>query len=470
MLMGTVLRLWDLPRTPPGLYVDEAFNGTDALRALQTGRFQPFYPGNRGREGLFINLQAASIWLFRDVLHRSAWPEAWMLRAVAVLIGILTLPLFYLFARRLLGAREALLALFFLATACWHVLFSRIGLRSIAGPLFLCAGGWLLCRALERRGGVTSAPALLLSGAAFGLGFQTYIAFRPLPLLACLALLWASRREPIFRRATRLLGFAAGFAVAAAPLLLYYAAHPSAFMGRANQVAVWNAPAPFQTLALNFVKTAQMCFVVGDFNWRHNVSKWPLLSPVAGVLVIAGFLRAASDIRRRGFRRDRAVVILTLLFAAAIPAVLSNEGVPHALRGLLMVVPAMMLAGIGGAWMWRFLARRRGAIGARAAIALLLAGSAAFDAWKYFGVWSRAPELNAAFNSAAADAGYHLRALPPDAVKIVLARPVPEIEARAAMYLADIWDETSQARLHVTFTSDLSAERDMPGVIVLDAR
>jgi 4-amino-4-deoxy-L-arabinose transferase-like glycosyltransferase len=59
-----------------------------------------------------------------------------MLRVVSALIGTLTLAAFYPLARRLLSTRESLLALFFLATSFWHVIFSRVGFRVIAAPGF----------------------------------------------------------------------------------------------------------------------------------------------------------------------------------------------------------------------------------------------------------------------------------------------------------------------------------------------
>src|SRR6187549_3697057 len=58
------MRLYALDRIPPGLYPDEAVNGTDAQEALETGDFKLFYPNNNGREGLFINLQALSVHIF----------------------------------------------------------------------------------------------------------------------------------------------------------------------------------------------------------------------------------------------------------------------------------------------------------------------------------------------------------------------------------------------------------------------
>src|SRR3990167_1256026 len=62
--LGGFFRFFRIAEAPPGLYPDEAKNGNNALEALATGNFKVFYPENSGREGLFINLQAISLWLF----------------------------------------------------------------------------------------------------------------------------------------------------------------------------------------------------------------------------------------------------------------------------------------------------------------------------------------------------------------------------------------------------------------------
>ena len=63
------LRFYALPTTPPGLFVDEAMDGANALEALETGHFSVFYPEDNGREGLYVNVAAP----FVSVLGNQAW-------------------------------------------------------------------------------------------------------------------------------------------------------------------------------------------------------------------------------------------------------------------------------------------------------------------------------------------------------------------------------------------------------------
>src|SRR3990167_8613426 len=82
-------RFWQLDSIPPGLYPDEAMNGVNALEAIDNGQYKAFYPENNGREGLFINIQAASIALLGNT------PLA--LRIVSAKFGALTIGAVFLF-------------------------------------------------------------------------------------------------------------------------------------------------------------------------------------------------------------------------------------------------------------------------------------------------------------------------------------------------------------------------------------
>src|SRR3990167_955982 len=93
LVIATFFRLWQIQTIPHGLYPDEAMNGNNALEALDTGDFKVFYSENNGREGLFINIQALSLKAFGN--------EAWALRLVSALFGILTVAGLYLLTRQL---------------------------------------------------------------------------------------------------------------------------------------------------------------------------------------------------------------------------------------------------------------------------------------------------------------------------------------------------------------------------------
>ncbi|MBI5220863.1 MAG: hypothetical protein HY978_03460 [Candidatus Liptonbacteria bacterium] len=251
LIIAAFLRFYQLPGIPPGLYPDEAMNGSNALEVLTEppprGGFHVFYPENNGREGLFINIQALVLKYVFGVPGRL--PEPWMLRVPSAIFGTLTVLGVFLLAKELfprkitnyqlpitnksandqdpkfrnwkLGIRNyevALLSAFLLATSFWHINFSRIGFRAITAPFWLTWGVWLLlisfrlmrerfqtpitktqpclaspCQGEERRGsdlgfGIWCLP--LLAGLVYGAGFHSYIAYRTSPLLILFILAW----------------------------------------------------------------------------------------------------------------------------------------------------------------------------------------------------------------------------------------------------------------------------------------
>src|SRR5262245_14397475 len=74
-LLSTAFRFYRLDCAPPGLFMDEAMEGNQALEAATTGHFQLFYSENNGREGLFVWLAAMPLKIFGN--------RSWVLRSVS---------------------------------------------------------------------------------------------------------------------------------------------------------------------------------------------------------------------------------------------------------------------------------------------------------------------------------------------------------------------------------------------------
>jgi 4-amino-4-deoxy-L-arabinose transferase-like glycosyltransferase len=229
ILLGTaivaaalLLRTIGLASVPPGLYHDEAMNGFDAVNALDGG-FRIFYPANFGREGLFINIEA--------LVMAATGPGIVPLRLPSALIGALSVAGLYWFARTGgLGRTGSFAATAALTLLGWHLGFSRIAYRGIFVPFFIVWCGIALFYGLRRR----SYPAFFLAGLGLGLGFHTYIAWRIAPLLffGYLGARFVRDREDrrFLGRAGALMAAAA--AVAAAPIAVYFLAHPDDLFAR----------------------------------------------------------------------------------------------------------------------------------------------------------------------------------------------------------------------------------------------
>lgn len=356
LLLAGFLRVYQLDTVAPGLSPDEAMEGSNALEALETHSFRVFYPENNGREGLYANAAAASIAVFGN--------GKLAVRLPAAISGILTVLGLYCLAAELFPIPIALLASFLLATSFWHIVASRLAGHAIMAPLFLVWALYFLVHSVNRLGsGRFPAIAVLCGGISFGLGFHSYASFRiaPLLILPILAIASVRARSAGQLRAFGLLvaGYLATAILVCLPLALYFVTHPDMLWNRARQVSVFNAPDPVSRIAVNIWKTAQMFFFEGDANWRHNYSGerelfWPVaICFFAGCVLALHELIAAFQNRRNGPPDSgiwlRAVVGLGWILLGAIPVVLSNEGMPHALRSVVFA-PAVFLIAAWGVW------------------------------------------------------------------------------------------------------------------------
>lgn len=468
MAIAVGFRLYGLHTTPPGLYPDEAMNGNNALEALRTGKFQTFYPENNGREGLFINIQAASVALFGNT------PYA--LRVVSALVGILTVLGTYLLTRRMFDDwRLAAIAAFLIATGFWHVNFSRIGFRAIMGPLCAVWGFYYLYKGIE----MNRLWHWALAGLFFGLGFHTYIAFRVMPLALVLTLCayWLSlhtvfSHEKYLNARHQMLGGVAlmvgVMVVVLLPMAAYFYANPQEFIGRASNVAVWAGNNPIHDLGINILKTLGMFFFRGDANWRHNLSGQPELFWPVAALFAAGLLRTIwrffHSWRTRGHPGVVQTLLLSWFFVGLLPAMLATEGTPHALRALLVSPPVYIMAALGLHWVYLALERwymQSGKehaaliVGGTLVVFLLAVGVA--DADRYFVQWAHDPHVADEFTTRYLGIAGRLLALPPSTLKYVVVtrgdviiRGIPE-SAQTVMYLTDTWMPEQQKTKNIYY-------------------
>ena len=444
------LRLYRFTAIPPGLYHDEAMNGSNALEVLETGRFQVFYPENGGREGLYIDVAAVCIRFWGN--------QVWVLRLPAAVFGILTVWGVYLLAAELSSVEIGLLAAFFLATSFWHVNFSRIAFRAIAAPLFLTWTLYFLLAAIRRfRQCRSYAGVAMLAGLVYGLGFYTYIAYRATPLVVAAVLLWGARKTGWLKAL-----FSASATLATGPLMLYFLRHTGTFLGRTSQVSVFHTPHPAWELARNLWRTGRMFFTRGDVNWRHNIAwRAEIFWPVA-ILFVAG---VALGSRKGNWNAPEPLVpglrlrqlALVWLAVAAAPVVLSSEAVPHALRAILMIPPVCMLAAVGAH-------RLHGWLAPKVPPTWLLAGSAAFllvlayePYHAYFDLWARNPNVPPAFESDAVQVAEQINRLPRETPKYVVA--ADPMAAQPVMFLTGSFTEKERQDTNIQYaTGDSCAQ------------
>jgi 4-amino-4-deoxy-L-arabinose transferase-like glycosyltransferase len=463
LALAAFLRIYQITIYPPGLYADEAMNGSNALEVLETHDIHVFYPENQGREGLYIDVAVPFIYWLGN--------EAWVLRIPAILFGLATVWGIYLLGTELFSTRVGLLAAFLVATSFWHINFSRIAFRAIAAPCMFTLALWSLLASFRRlREGKAWLPLMLASGVIYGLGFYTYIAYRVTPVLMAGVLAYAAYQ---FWREGRTRAFVAGAllfitatAITAAPLVVYFWQNPGSFFGRVNQVSVWSGPRPYREVFLNAWRTGRMFFRRGDLNWRHNIAYqrelyWPVsvffaVGVLLGIVTIYRRLVRGTDGARDSEWRPH-LLTLGFLLASAVPEVLSNELVPHALRALLMIPPVFLLGAVGAMRIHRWFESR---IPARTLTFLatgLLLGIAYNGYASYFKEWAINTNVPKAFNAPTVAIAREINALPKETAKYVVVFPAGllvhgvHMPAQPVMFLTRSYTERQQEERNIRY-------------------
>lgn len=352
---GIFLRFWKLGSIPPGIQYDEAYNGIDAIHALETGDFKLFYPENTGREGLHINVIAIFIKLFGV--------SSLTLRLANAMWGSLTLVGFYFLLRELKFSRlSVLLGTFMLSFSFWHLDFSRTAFRAILVPLFLTWALYFFLRGINNKKTYWS---FLLAGLFLGLGFYSYIAFRIAPLIFIIfgsAYLLFEKKG--FLKNWKIISIFVGASIfCALPILLYFLTHWNEVWFRSQAVSVFHSVKLNTTQAL--VKSLwvhlQAFFVHGDNNPRHNYNGQPLIPSGWVAFFVLGFIISLKEIVENilgkiKFRKISqmeeefklsglfypAVMAQAIFWVMLIPGVLSIEGIPHSLR-IIGMIPGVFL-------------------------------------------------------------------------------------------------------------------------------
>lgn len=271
------------------------------------------------------------------------------------------------------------------------------------------------------------------------------------------------------------------------PLAIYFYNNPQDFMGRSAQVSIFASENPVKQLAITTVKTLGMFNIWGDCNWRHNYACRPELFWPVGILFLIGlfmaikkvlrpiFLVIARKSRDRGRGDDKAIsssdnpagllrgvypelnrrtrnddlsmgvwspaqislFLLTWFFAMLLPAILTNEGLPHALRAIGAIPPVFIFAGMGGWWIIEkiisVIARRSettkqsrwNPTGSLATLGMTLGVIFALlillQSYKsYFLDWGKNHEVQGAYTQHFVDVGNYLNSLPENTKKYVI--------------------------------------------------
>ncbi|RZK51036.1 MAG: phospholipid carrier-dependent glycosyltransferase, partial [Hymenobacter sp.] len=159
VIIGVVVRVVKFPSIPPGLNQDEASSAYEAYALALTGcdrwgnHLPAYFPGLGSGQNVLLS------YLMVPVV-KTLGLNLVATRLVPLVLGLLSLPLFFGFLRPL-GRRPALLGLLLLAIAPWHFMLSRWALESNILVFWMLLGCFVLARAISTQRRRWIVPALL---------------------------------------------------------------------------------------------------------------------------------------------------------------------------------------------------------------------------------------------------------------------------------------------------------------------
>jgi len=345
-LIATGLRFFALESSPPGFYRDEAAYAAQVICIRQSGHdleqrnlplMSTALPGGYVTPA-YLYTGAAWTAVFGDSIAS--------FRSLSAAYGALTVAGVYFLALTLWRKREsAWLAALCAAFSPWGFIFSRIAWDPPLAPCFLV---WSLYFLL--RGGRTPVWNAALAGVLAALACYSYPPMRAQALMVFPAValyLWFVRSDIRYTLAT----FVLVAALALIPLVRLTLS--GEIQGRFNMLNIFNEHYLAQFGGSSFLDVAKIffqnlgshlsatyLFLHGDRNLRHStraVGEWSWLEIFA--LAAAAFyaLRAFVSIPPQKWRdlewREPALLVWCY-FAALVPAALTWEGNPHALRSI----------------------------------------------------------------------------------------------------------------------------------------
>lgn len=364
MVAAAYMRLWRLDEVPSAMFRDEAEKALNGWFLLNggvdaAGRPWPIFIKVFGVTTSAIYQYATIPFLAVGGLNE------WTARLPAACVGIATVALTWALVRRLWGWQAAAWAAGLLAVSSWHVPLSRWAQQGIFLPFFFTAAALALVQIKALRNvsspmnddtipedtqslpatDYTDATWLAIAGACIGLAMYTYDParlFAPLLALAAAVIWW---RVWIKRWRAVLIGMAA-FLICVSPVIWLMLNQGDAAMARFKFLSIAQPGLSASEIAWQFLRNYashfSMTFLLteGDAELRHGIGR--------GVLGTVDFIWGASAIFALFQKRDRWLIFFIVwVLLAPVPASLTREGVPHALRSQMALPAWQCLAAFG---------------------------------------------------------------------------------------------------------------------------
>ncbi len=344
LLLSFGLRFVNLDGNPAGFFRDEADKGYTSYSLMVTGRDQA---GNTFP--LFVkalSVTTSAVYQYIDIPFIAGLGlNEFAVRLPACLAGTGAVLAAFLLGRLWWGERMGLWAAFFVCFSPWSILLSRWANQSSLLTLFVPLGVYFFVR---DRDGFPKPGNALAAIFFFVLALYTYATARLfIPVFVFLLGFvrvewrgWSSEQKLAYFRKFFL--FLTILAILGIPLATHVIFEAESSL-RLNRVSIFGFENPVQLFWQNYLAHVSpgFLFISGDANPRHNTAVFGQEHYFLLPLLVPGIIQALV----RFTVTDRILLLWFLLFP--VPAAMTNESIPHALRSIY-AVPVLHLLSVRG--------------------------------------------------------------------------------------------------------------------------
>ena len=333
ILLFNALRFIGLEISPPGFYADESYGATQVICLWQTGadffgNAFPLFAISGPGEPIY-----SPTYLYGQLIWTTVFGHSIAgFRSYAAITTTLTILFLYLYAKNLLGSRAALYIAFVATVMPWSWQFSRIAWDPPLAPLFLMLGLWIS----------TLKKGWWIAGLPLGLAIYSYP-----PLRIITPLIWLCLPNLSIKR--KIIGLLV-IAFTCIPLALQF--QDENFLSRSNMLTIWSSTFYNPYRHYNLIElisvfwknwlahfSPSFLFIHGENNLRHSIQSFGMLSWLdllaLGALIYLVSIKVVSRKYEHIFSSGQYQALFIGLIGigiSLIPASLTNEASPHALR------------------------------------------------------------------------------------------------------------------------------------------
>ncbi len=358
LLLGCLLRLWNLIGLPYGLQQDEASIGYEAFCLAnygidRNGYHWPVYPitwGSGGGSPLMIYLNVITTKIFGS--------NVWSIRIVPAFLGCATLVLFFALLYRSGRKSSAIIGLVLLALTPWHIILSRWSLDSNTMPFFELLTILLLYIGSLRQSTVWYVASCIAGAVClYDYGSATVV----IPLFLLLACIFLLRRGLL--NISQLIKCIVAFLIVVMPLALFYAIN---FLGLPEIHLSWISFPKFSaTHATAFTSISPasvfnsikdllliLSFGVPNEDLWNAMPEYSALYVFMFPLIILGIGIAVKQLKYQELHTNAKVILHFFMLAMFLSSILFAFFIHQDInRMVLIFIPAIYFEVIGIQWL-----------------------------------------------------------------------------------------------------------------------